>query len=951
MNRLLKRQIKDAFGSGVAIGELDENIQNFIGKVSEAFDYFAVEKKFLEHTININTEELTEAYETIEKHNLLLKNQIDEKSLLLKQYKDAIDSTMIVSKTDTSGRITYVNKKFCDLSGYREEELLGRSHNIIRHPDESNTTFKAMWKTILAKKSWHGELKNRSKDGEIYYVNVNIFPLVNKNNEIIEYIAIRTDITTRVKAEKKLEKEYRYNQMLFNDQENIVFTANANRNFFEVFGFDSLDTFKKKHDCICELFVDREGYLKTSTVDVHWTEPILSNPQKQHKALIINNKGEEKIFSVLVKPIDFDEEEFVISSFTDITELESARKKAEASEQAKSAFMANMSHEIRTPMNGIVGFTDLLLTSNLDLKQKQFTMNIKNSTSILLKIINDILDFSKIESGNLELDLVETNPFIELRNAMSIFKSQAAQKEISFIINIDASMPECIMIDKLRVVQILTNLINNALKFTPQNGTVEFLAKAVNTEKGSLLQFYVKDTGIGIAPNRLESVFQSFVQADNSTTRNFGGTGLGLTISSSLCQLMGSTLKVESTEGKGSTFFFELEVEVCSSTDTLAKSNHYNPIYVLNHHEKIYEEVISSLEQFKLNVVPISFEDLLCDEEEDRLIVAFNYRHYKPLSTKTKKIILIDKSVESKELAEKENIAHHITLYDEVASSLYNAILEYNVLDTEVITKSESQVLDLKILVAEDYEMNRILIEEMLSLYKIVPTFAVNGKEAVIKAQEDEYDIIFMDINMPEMNGTDATRVLHEAKITTPIIALTANALEGDRERFLAQGMDDYLSKPIDSKLLDELLKKYQALKDTNSHVECVEPKDELNVIEDQIFVDALLEAKESMHFSIAIIVRLFNSFLPNAVKNIELLEEAVLEDDKEKIYEKAHALRGIALSLKFNTIAEPCNTLEYGAKDREDIDYRGLVEEAKRYVHYLDENASAIIEKLEASE
>jgi len=267
------------------------------------------------------------------------------------------------------------------------------------------------------------------------------------------------------------------------------------------------------------------------------------------------------------------------------------------------------------------------------------------------------------------------------------------------------------------------------------------------------------------------------------------------------------------------------------------------------------------------------------------------------------------------------------------------------------INKSDSQVLDLKILVAEDYEMNRILIEEMLSQYDIVPMFAFNGKEAVVMAQEGEYDIIFMDINMPEMNGIDATKVLREAKITTPIIALTANALEGDKERFLAQGMDDYISKPIDTKLLDALLKKYQDIKGDVSETETVVPVEELSKIEDKIFVDALLEAKESMHFSIAIIIRLFNSFLPNAIKNIELLEEALLEDDKVKIYEKAHALRGISLSLKFVCISEPCNTLEYGAKDKEDIDYKGLVKEVNMYVRYLEKNSKSIIEKLEMYE
>ncbi|MCK5854456.1 MAG: PAS domain S-box protein, partial [Sulfurovaceae bacterium] len=285
MNRLLKRQLKKSFGGDFDIESLDVLTQDFLNRVDEAYEDFNKEKKFLDHTIKINTDELTEAYETIEKHNLALKNQIDEKTLLLKQYKDAIDATMIVSKTDLSGRITYVNDTFERLSGYSRKELLGHAHSIIRDPDVKKEVFKEMWESIESKKSWHGELQNRTKSGEFYVVDAHIFPLLDKNDEIIEYIAIRNDITNRVSIEKKLKREYKYNQMLFNDQENIVFTANkkdgvieANRKFFEFSGFDSLAEFKNKYECICELFIERDDYLRTSTKEKHWTDIIFKEP-------------------------------------------------------------------------------------------------------------------------------------------------------------------------------------------------------------------------------------------------------------------------------------------------------------------------------------------------------------------------------------------------------------------------------------------------------------------------------------------------------------------------------------------------------------------------------------------------------------------------------------------------------------------------------------------------
>jgi len=857
---------------------------------------------------------------------------------------------MVVSKTDITGRITYVNEAFCQLSGYTKEELIGKPHNIVRHPDEPFSIYKNLWDTISSKKNWHGELRNIAKDGSVYYVDAHIFPLLNKNGYIIEYIAIRSDITQRVITEKRLEKEYRYNQMLFDDQENIVFIINAqngvirvNKKFLKTFGFESLLDFKNRHKYIDELFIEKEGYLKKVDNNFYWTDIVFEKPNKQHKVLILDANREERIFSVLLKSANFNDEEFIIATFTDITELESARERAEASEKTKSEFMANMSHEIRTPMNGIIGFTNLLFDSNLNSKQRQFTKYIKSSTLMLLQIVNDILDFSKIESGYLELDLIATNPFTNLRNAINIFKSQAREKDISFIINIDSSISECLIMDRLRVVQILTNLINNALKFTPQNGTVEMSMKSIaivkNREK---VLFSVKDTGIGIPKERQEKIFESFIQADTTTTRNFGGTGLGLTISSSLCKLMGSQLQVESEEGKGSSFFFEVEFEKCSSAPTLATKTEGKSIYVLDCDEQIYSDVITQLEHFKLNVIRCSFEDLLCMESPDGVIITFNYRQYRPLSKLSSKIILIDKRKEAYELAKEENILYHIGLYDEAPSILYNAILDYNYIDNKNKNSISTDKLNLNILVAEDYEMNRILIEEMLLTYGISPTFAFNGLEAIEKAKSNSYDLIFMDINMPEMNGIDATKKLRELQIQVPIIALTANALEGDREKYLAQGMNGYISKPIDINELDKILKSYgsnETPKESNSS----------SKIDNQLFVDGLLKAKENMHFSTSIIIRLFKSFIENSEKAINEILKALDDNNLQIIYDKAHALRGIALSLQLNEIGELCNDIEYGIKEKRDINLTELINELEEYISYILKNQNEIIGSLES--
>jgi len=951
--RLLERQLKQAFGDNFSFDSLDKNTQQFITRVSHTYKEFNKERKFLEHTIKINTDELTEAYEMIEKHNFSLKNEIAHKRLIFEQYLDAIDASYLVSKTDKNGIITYINKQFMQTSGYSKEELIGHSHNIVRHPDVNESLFKNLWQTLKEKKIWKGQLKNRSKDGENYYVYATIFPLLDSSGNVLEYIAVRNNITPRVEIEKNLKKERQYNQMLFHNQENIVFTANkkgiieANQKFFETLGFSSLNNFKEHYQCICELFIKKSGYLQPTTKEKHWTEDVFRYPNKQHKVILKDTYKQEKIFSIHLKSVEFYEEKFIIASFTDITALEYAREMAEASEKAKSDFMANMSHEIRTPMNGIVGFTELLLKSELNDKQKQFTEYIRSSTGILLKIINDILDFSKIESGNLELDLTLTNPFTDIRNSMAIFKSEAAKKEVSFIISIDSTISECLLMDKLRIIQILTNLVNNAIKFTPNKGKVEIFIKSISKiDNQERILFAVKDTGIGIPKNRQERIFKSFIQADNSTTRNFGGTGLGLSISSSLCKLMDSTLELTSEEGKGSYFFFETEFEICNTTPTLASQVPKGSIYVLDNNQKIYSSIMTQFKHFNIEVITCSFEELLCsDVNNTHIIVTFDYRQYKPLSNNLSKIILVDRSKEAFELAQKENILYHIGLYDEAPSILYNAILNYNLIESRSLNQVEKREIKMNILIAEDYEMNRILIEEMLMQYKLSPEFAFNGEEAVNKVKKGNYELIFMDINMPIMNGIDATKEIRKFNKETPIIALTANALEGDRERYLEQGMSDYISKPIDINELDILLNKYKELVKNKMVVpEVIEEKRTAQQYSKEIYAQALIDAKNAMKFSVPIIIRLFNSFVPNAKDNAKKLVLALEENNKKIIYERAHALRGISLSLKFTTLAKLCDELEYAAKDEQDIDYTLLISKIEDEINYLDDNIEEIV-------
>ena len=850
MHRLLKRQWKHSFGGTTEIEALEEPLRSFVQFVNSAYEESDKERRLLEHTVELNSDELNEAYRTIKEHNVFLKDEVDEQTKLLQQYKEAIDQAFIVSKAGTDGKITYVNDLFCELSGYSREELLGNSHRIIRHPGQYAELFDTMWATITQKKLWRGEIKNRAKNGTTYHVEATIFPLLNASNEIIEYIAIRQDITEIQNSKHKLNQQLKYTKMIFDNQENIVLTANtdlgvteANKNFFAFTNYHDLDEFRDKHQCVCELFVIKEGFLEPSIGDVHWTDPIMQHPYKKHRAIMKDYEGKEHIFSVALKSVNFDNEAFFIVSFTDITELVEAQELAEESGKAKSHFMANMSHELRTPLNGINGFTKLMLATELNDSQKKYIDFIEHSTESLLKIINSILDFSKIEEEHLELELLPINLHTYVENSLKVFLPETISKSISYIIDVDDQLSSCLKVDKFRLTQILTNLINNAIKFTPKEGTVKASAKLKErTLTHDIIHFSVCDTGIGIEEDKLEKVFNNFEQADTSTTRMYGGTGLGLSISSSLCRLMGGVLTVESTHGKGSCFFFDLKLERCDDIEAIL--------------------------------------------------------------------------VESK---------------------------------AEESMKNEVEVMDIEVLVVDDYEMNRILLDEMLMLHGVKVDFALNGAEAIKMIENKRYQMIFMDINMPVMNGVDATIEIRHLGKNVPIIACTSNAVAGDKEKYLACGMDDYISKPIDQLELNRVLKAFKTSnEDTSTGMIEENTSEDDNGKEKELteVVDLIKNTQERLGFPMSTIIRLFQTFLKGSVESVKKLNDALRNNDIESIKSLAHAVKGTSHTFDMLNIVEMCQVLEGQTNPEKNEEY---IAKVSAFITLLDENKDMIFARLEA--
>ncbi|WP_424689422.1 ATP-binding protein [Halarcobacter ebronensis] len=737
--------------------------------------------------------------EKVEDRTQTLQNTVK----LLNQYKKAVDSSAIVSKTDKRGIITYVNDEFTKVSQYKEEELIGKSHNIVRHEDMPSEIFEDLWRTITAKKIWKGQIKNKAKDGSAYHVASTIVPILNYNDEIEEFLAIRLDVTDIVHAQQKAQK----------------------------------------------------------------------------------------------------------------------------ADEAKSTFLANMSHEIRTPLNAIIGFSDILSNSSeLKSDNKKQAQIIQTSANSLLSIINDILDISKIESGNFDIAIEKTDLYFISEHVIELFSKRASEKHLKLIFNIDHKIPLCILTDGIRLRQVLSNLLSNAIKFT-QEGKVSLNITLLEEKNNrSKIRFEIEDSGIGIPQEKLENVFKPFVQVDHKSSRQYEGTGLGLSICSHIVQSLGSQIQAQSKENVGSKFFFDLEFETCDDNLHISKS-------FLNHIKFKVTKEDSDLYHYIKRYIGL-FGTVNTDEENPDIVICSCDKTKDALDTMRERyentpiLILFDHEDEAKNFKLRAN--EHTLVLPFYASKVNDALQELLRKTKQVVKPSKDEIekkYKANVLVAEDNEANQELISYILDSMNINYSIQDNGLKALREYKENSYDLILMDINMPILDGIEsfkAIRKYEEEKLLKqiPVVALTANAVKGDKERFLSLGMNDYLSKPINTDELKKVFDKYLKEDILNPSSE-----DSSSVIanEDKLDVSKIID---KLGISENIANMIVNKFKKDITKDLEELESLIENQEKEAISQKAHYIKNSCLNVALDDICDLLQELE--KVDIEKIDSNKLFNEIK---------------------
>ena len=704
------------------------------------------------------------------------------------------------------------------------------------------------------------EEKETWPDGRTTWVSTSKMPLLDREGEVVGTFGISRDITHEKLAMEALQRSERLNRLIvataldaFIGMDSSGLIVNWNPQAESTFGWAFEDAI---HQPVADLLIPeryREEFRERLTQFLQTGEGEFIEERLELTAL--HRSGHEFPVEVTISPIE-QQGTWLFSAFVhDISrrkqaefELRESKDAAEQASRAKSDFLANMSHEIRTPMNAVIGMTELVLDTELAATQREYLTMVRESGEVLLNLINDILDFSKIEAGRFELDPAVFSIRDCLGDTLKSLAVRADRVDLELACHIDPAVPEWVIGDSARLRQIVVNLVGNAIKFTEHGEVVLHVEVDQQDDRSSLLHFAVADTGIGIAAEKLNTIFDAFQQADTSTTRRYGGTGLGLTICSRLVHLMHGSVWAESRPGQGSTFHFTARFElsdeapaqpvrrVVQGTRVLVVDDNETNRLILDEMLRNWgmavtcvpgaDEAVEMIREAKATDSPFAL--VLSDvnmPDRDGFDLAGELQSDESLTEAV--ILMLTSGDRSDEVQRARELGVASYLRKPVKQSeLFDAIVAALGVDStdaddeaSVAATSDAKPIDLpplRVLLVEDSIVNQKLALGLLNRWGHSVTVAANGVEAVLQNSSSEFDFILMDVQMPEMDGLEATKRIREHEEQqriegnvdrhVPIIAMTAHAMQGDREACLEAGMDAYVSKPVRSwQLLEEI--------------------------------------------------------------------------------------------------------------------------------------------------